>query len=158
MVQAPDQLFSFIFLEVYCLAEGKICPSDFLGINGKTLKENLINSLGYRWHQIRHSFGSEVTGCRGEGNENWPSNHACQVAWGQSVPINKNEDWRHSAPCMIRPKMKAAFLIKIALPSSFPKDTLICKNLLSLAVVSNRALLTSLPIIWWASETCMHIS
>lgn len=92
----------------------------------------------------------------GEGNENWPSSHACQVAWGQSVPINVNEDWRHSAPCMIEPKPKAAFLIKIALPSSFPKGTLIRRNLLSLAVVSNWALLTSLLIIRWESEMCAH--
>lgn len=94
--------------------------------------------------------------CGGEGNENWPSSHACQVAWGQSVPINVNEDWRHSAPCMIEPKTKAAFLIKIALPSSFPKGTLIHRDLLSLAVVSKWALLTSLPIIRWETEMCAH--
>lgn len=154
MLQTSNQLLSVIFLEVYFLAEKNICPSDFLWINEKHLKENLINSLCYRWHQIRHSLGSEVTGWGGEGNENWPSSHACQVAWGQSVPINMNEDWRHSAPCMIKPKPKAAFLIKIALPSSFPKGTLIFKNFLSLAVVSNWALLTSLPIIQRESEMC----
>lgn len=157
MVQASKQLSSFIFLEVCYLTEWNICPSDFLGINGKTLKKkNLINSLWYRWHQIRHSLGSEVTECRGEGNENWPGNYACQVVWGQSVPISKNEDWRHSAPCMIKPKRKATFLIKIALPSFFPKGTLIYKILLFLAVVSNWALLTFLPIIWWKSKTCTH--
>lgn len=101
-------------------------------------------------------FRKEVTGFGEEGNENWPNSHACQVAWGQSVPISVNEDWRHSAPCMIEPKTKAAFLIKIALPSSFPKGTLIHRNLLSLAVVSNWALLTSLPIIRWESEMCAH--
>ena len=99
-----------------------------------------------------------MTDCGGEGNENWPSNHACQVVWGQSVPINTHEDWRHSAPCVIKPKMKAAFLIKIALPAFFPKGILICKNLLSLEVVSNWALLNSLPIISWERETCMHTS
>lgn len=156
MLQAPKQLFSVIFPEVYFPAEKNICPFDFLGINEKRLRENLINSLCYRWHQVRHSLGSEVTGCRGEGNESWPSSHACQVAWGQSVPINVNEDWRHSAPCTIKPKPKAAFLIKIALPSSFPKGTLICKNLLSLAVVSNWSLLTFLPIIRWESGMGTH--
>lgn len=126
MVQASNQFFSFIFLQVYFLAEGNISTSSFLGINRKTLKENLINSLCYRRHQVRHSLGREVTECRGEGNEKWPSNHACQLAWGQSVPINMNEDRRHSAPCMLKTKMKAASLIKIALPSSIPQGMLIC--------------------------------
>lgn len=57
---------------------------------------------------------------------------------------------------MIKPKPKAAFLIKIALPSSFPKGILICKNLLSLAVVSNWALLTSPPIILVESKMRAH--
>lgn len=156
MLQASNQLFSVIFLKVYFLAEKNICPFDFLGTNEKPLKENLVNSLCYRWHQIRNSLGNEVTGCGGEGNENWPSSHACQVAWGQPVPINVNEDWRHSATCMIKPKPKAAFLIAIALPSSFPKGRLICKGLLSLAAVSNWALLTCLPIIRWETKMCAH--
>lgn len=108
MLQAPNQFFSFIFLQVYFLAEGNISTFDFLGINRKTLKENLINPLCYRRHQVRHSLGHEVTKCRGEGNEKRPSNHACQLAWGQSVPINMNEDRRHSAPCMLKTKMKVA--------------------------------------------------
>lgn len=113
-----------------------------------------MNFLCYRWHQKRRALGREATACRGEGNENWPSIHACQIAGGLSVPIHMNEDWRHSAPCMIKPKVRATFLIKIALPSSLPKGTSICMT----AILGNCFQLSSfdLPSHHLVGEQDLH--